>query len=193
MLQVGDYVKVHSREQFPCDLLIIAVAEKEGQPARGQCFVETKQLDGETNLKLRVAMPNTFDKVTDEAKLKAMKGQIKMEHPNNVIDNFEGRIDMGKFGVEVAQPMNVALRGCVLRNTEWIIGIVVNTGHDTKVMMSSRETEPKTSVLDKLVSTQIGRIIMLLMLFCFMGAIGSTAWRTENQAQNIWYLSLIHI
>lgn len=189
LLQVGDYVKVHSREQFPCDLLIIAVAEKEGQPARGQCFVETKQLDGETNLKLRVAMPNTFDKITDEAKLRAMKGQIKMEHPNNVIDNFEGRIDMGKFGVEVAQPMNVALRGCVLRNTEWIIGIVVNTGHDTKVMMSSRETEPKTSVLDKLVSTQIGRIIMLLMLFCFMGAIGSTAWRTENQAQNIWYLA----
>ena len=112
LLQVGDYVKVHSREQFPCDLLIVAVAEKDGQPARGQCFVETKQLDGETNLKLRVAMPNTFDKITDESQLKAMTGQIKMEHPNNVIDNFEGRVDMGPYGVEVAQPINVALRGC---------------------------------------------------------------------------------
>jgi phospholipid-transporting ATPase len=188
LLQVGDYVKVHSREQFPCDLLIVAVAEKEGQPARGQCFVETKQLDGETNLKLRVAMPNTFDKINDESKLAGMKGQIKMEHPNNVIDNFEGRVDMGQLGVEVAQPMNIALRGCVLRNTEWIIGIAVNTGHDTKIMMSARETEPKTSVLDKVVSLQIGRIILLLVFFCFMGAIGNAAWNQENEAGSIWYL-----
>ena len=77
----------------------------------------------------------------------------------------------------------------MLRNTEWIIGIVVNTGHDTKVMMSARETEPKTSVLDKVVSVQIGRIILLLMLFCFMGAVGSVAWCTENKANEIWYLA----
>eukprot|EP00605_Chrysophyceae_sp_TOSAG23-4_P001025 GSChrysophyteH1.ASY1.ANO1.1126.1 assembled CDS len=62
---MGDYVKVHSREQIPADLLVLC------------------QLDGETNLKLRLAMPNTM------------------------------------ANIQVCQPVNVLLRGCVLRNTDW--------------------------------------------------------------------------
>ena len=87
---------------------------------------------------------------------------------------------MNQLGVEVAQPLNITTWVRV-ENTEWIIGIAVNTGHDTKIMMSARETEPKTSVLDKVVSVQIGRIIILLVFFCFLSAMGNAAESGERR------------
>lgn len=62
-LVVGDFVKLLSHDRIPADILILSVAEKEGSPSAGLCFVETKSLDGETNLKIRNAMPNTFTMV----------------------------------------------------------------------------------------------------------------------------------
>ncbi len=63
-LNVGDAVKIHSRELIPADLLILAVHEKDHQRPTGLCFVETKSLDGETNLKIRSAIPSTMATVT---------------------------------------------------------------------------------------------------------------------------------
>ena len=70
-------------------------------------------------------------------------GEIEMEHPNNLIDSFSGVIELElpdaqleqresfrrsqspeirTRTVKVAiQPNNVILRGCVLRNTEWMV------------------------------------------------------------------------
>lgn len=61
-IAVGDFVKVHSRETIPADIVCLAVAEK-GNPPKGICFVETKSLDGETNLKIRNALPSTLSMV----------------------------------------------------------------------------------------------------------------------------------
>lgn len=62
-LAVGDYVKISTREMIPADVIIISVAEKTA-PAQGICYVETKSLDGETNLKIRTALPCTMSKVS---------------------------------------------------------------------------------------------------------------------------------
>lgn len=40
---------------------------------------------------------------------------------------------------EAIQTRNLLLRGCVLRNTRWVVGLVLNTGPDTKIIMSSLE------------------------------------------------------
>ena len=45
-LIVGDIVKIHSDEFIPADLLILYSSDP-----KGCCYVETKNLDGETNLK----------------------------------------------------------------------------------------------------------------------------------------------
>ena len=65
-INVGDYVKINSREMIPADIVIIAVAEKSSSidhPPQGLCYAETKSLDGETNLKLKSALPCTLSRV----------------------------------------------------------------------------------------------------------------------------------
>ena len=46
LIEVGSLVKVKEGENFPCDLILI-----QSSLPKGISFVETKNLDGETNLK----------------------------------------------------------------------------------------------------------------------------------------------
>ena len=142
---VGDFIRITSRQIIPADIMILSVAEQNKSAPVGLCYVETKSLDGETNLKIRNAMPNTLAKVGTSVALQELAGEIEMEHPNKLINSFSGILDIGQHGREPIQANNLLLRGCVLRNTEWVLGIVVNTGHDTKVMMSNTETKNKVS------------------------------------------------
>jgi phospholipid-translocating P-type ATPase (flippase) len=111
-----------------------------------------------------------------------------MEHPNKLIDTFSGVIDLLNIGRYAIEPQNVLLRGCVLRNTEWVVGIVVNTGHDTKIMMSATETTVKYSKLESEAAYQIKRIIVLLIALCLVGTIGHLIWDSVYQINHIWYL-----
>jgi hypothetical protein len=53
-VKVGDILKIENREQAPADMLLLAVNfPEDGSSPTGICYVETKSLDGETNLKLR--------------------------------------------------------------------------------------------------------------------------------------------
>jgi phospholipid-transporting ATPase len=114
-----------------------------------------------------------------------------MEHPNNLIDSFSGVIDLGHdIGREAVQISNVLLRGTVLRSTEWIIGVVVNTGHDTKVMMSNTKTRPKTSSLEQSASNEIKRIILLLIVVCSIGATGNAIFDNSQNINHSWYLNI---
>ena len=117
-------------------------------------------------------------------------GHIEMEHPNKLIETFSGVCDFAKYGRESIRAKNVLLRGCVLRNTDFVIGIVLNTGHDTKIMMSSTSTPSKTSTLETEAAKQIKRIIILLLIICFTGATGQAVWNNDLPVavQDQWYL-----
>ena len=49
-IEVGCIVKVKENEFYPCDMLLI-----NSKTPKGICYVETKNLDGETNLKHKTA------------------------------------------------------------------------------------------------------------------------------------------
>nr|KAE8935242.1 Phospholipid-transporting ATPase 3 [Phytophthora fragariae] len=53
-LQVGQLVCVENHEELPADVVVLATSEEEGR-----CFIETSNLDGETNLKRRIAVNPT--------------------------------------------------------------------------------------------------------------------------------------
>lgn len=43
---------------------------------------------------------------------------------------------------------NFALRGCTLKNTEFVVGVVVYVGADTRIMRNSTQSRPKKSDLE---------------------------------------------
>jgi phospholipid-translocating ATPase len=62
-VRVGDVVKVEKDAFFPADLLFLAASSEEGS-----CYVETMNLDGETNLKVRRALDKTREVHNDLAR-----------------------------------------------------------------------------------------------------------------------------
>ena len=53
-LRVGDLVLIEKNQRVPADLILLRTSD-----ATGTCFIRTDQLDGETDWKLRVAVPST--------------------------------------------------------------------------------------------------------------------------------------
>lgn len=51
---VGDLIIIEKDKRIPADVVLLRTTEKSGA-----CFIRTDQLDGETDWKLRIAMPYT--------------------------------------------------------------------------------------------------------------------------------------
>ncbi|KAK4481860.1 hypothetical protein RD792_012771 [Penstemon davidsonii] len=165
-LQVGDIVKVKQDGFFPADILFLASTNPDGV-----CYVETANLDGETNLKIRKAFEKTWDYVTPE-KVSEFNGEVQCEQPNNSLYTFTGNLIINKQTLPLS-PNQLLLRGCSLRNTEYIVGTVIFTGHETKVMMNSMKIPSKRSSLEKKLDKLILALFSILFCMCFLGAIGS--------------------
>ncbi|XP_019164546.1 PREDICTED: phospholipid-transporting ATPase 3-like [Ipomoea nil] len=165
-LQVGDIVRVKQDEFFPADLLFLASTNSDGI-----CYLETANLDGETNLKIRKALEKTWDYVTPE-KVAEFEGEIQCEEPNNSLYTFTGNL-MTQSQTLPLSPNQLLLRGCSLRNTEYIVGVVIFTGHETKVMMNSMKIPSKRSTLEKKLDKLILMLFSTLFCMCVLGAIGS--------------------
>ncbi|XAR53186.1 Phospholipid-translocating ATPase [Bertholletia excelsa] len=165
-LQVGDIVKVEQDGLFPADLLFLASTN-----ADGVCYIETANLDGETNLKIRKAREDTWDYVTAE-KASEFKGEIQCEQPNNSLYTFTGNLIIEEQTLALG-PNQLLLRGCSLRNTKHVIGVIIFTGHETKVMMNSMNVPSKRSTLEKKLDKLILAIFIVLFCMCLIGAVGS--------------------
>ncbi len=120
---------------------------------KGICYVETKNLDGETNLKHKTAEKHLNGKMqrANGDIESALNGTMVCEQPNDQIYKFEGTLYQPNTKSRI--PMNsdhLLLRGSSLRNTEWVIGFVVYAGHQTKIMMNSTGARFKKSKIDRL-------------------------------------------
>uniref|UniRef100_A0A0D3AA66 Phospholipid-transporting ATPase n=1 Tax=Brassica oleracea var. oleracea TaxID=109376 RepID=A0A0D3AA66_BRAOL len=164
-LQVGDIVKIKKDAFFPADILFLSSTNPDGI-----CYVETANLDGETNLKIRKALERTWDYLVPE-KASEFRGEIQCEQPNNSLYTFTGNLVVQKQTLPLS-PDQLLLRGCSLRNTEYIVGAVVFTGHETKVMMNAMNAPSKRSTLEKKLDKLIITIFCVLITMCLIGAIG---------------------
>ena len=173
-MKVGDVVKVKEREFFPADLVILSSTE-----AEGMFYVETKNLDGETNLKLKSVQKDLIDYFSSEDFDVSLHGQINIEEPNNRIYKFDGNYDYNSNLIPLSNDC-VALRGMSLRNTEHVTGVVVYTGHDSKIQMNSAGATYKTSNISRVTNRQIIYVFCIQIICAVIGSsIGST-WMIDN-------------
>uniref|UniRef100_A0A7N0VNK4 Phospholipid-transporting ATPase n=1 Tax=Kalanchoe fedtschenkoi TaxID=63787 RepID=A0A7N0VNK4_KALFE len=165
-LQVGDIVRVKQDGYFPADIMFLASTNSDGV-----CYVETANLDGETNLKIRKALEKTWDFLAPDKAIE-FKGDIHCEQPNNSLYTFTGNLIIENQTLPLS-PNQLLLRGCSLRNTKHIVGVVVFTGHETKVMMNAMNVPSKRSTLERKLDKLILTIFCVLFGMCLLGAIGS--------------------
>ncbi|KAL5067458.1 hypothetical protein RYX36_018345 [Vicia faba] len=91
---------------FPADLLFLASTN-----ADGVFYIETANLDGETNLKIRKALEKTWDYLTPE-KASEFKGEIQCEQPNNSLYTFTGNLLIQKQTLPLPKPDSFASMPC---------------------------------------------------------------------------------
>lgn len=74
-------------------------------------------------------------------------------------------------------------------NTLWIQGVVVYTGHDTKIMLNSVKARPKKSRLETLMNSLILIIFAIQMGMCFFASLCGQVWYQYHKDQ-ISYLEI---
>ena len=190
-VKVGDIVVVLRDEFFPADLLFLSSSNSEGT-----CYVETKNLDGETNLKLKKCVEATTG-MGDAARFAGWRATLECDAPNNSLYTFNGTLVLtGGAGADDEAPhdkvsigpANVLLRGSNLRNTEWVMGVAVYGGHDTKVMMNAMKAPSKRSGIERRLDSIVALMLFLLFLMCLAGSV-YMAQRTKKDGPKMWYLA----
>ncbi|KAF2735963.1 phospholipid-translocating P-type ATPase [Polyplosphaeria fusca] len=183
---VGDIVRVQSEAPFPADLVLLASSEPEGL-----CYIETANLDGETNLKIKQAIPETANFVSP-SELSRLGGKIRSEQPNSSLYTYEATLTIAAGGGEKELPLapdQLLLRGATLRNTPWIHGVVVFTGHETKLMRNATATPIKTTAVERMVNRQILMLVAVLISLSIISSVGDIIIRSTG-AGKLQYLEL---
>ena len=207
-VQAGDIVRVVRDQSFPCDMVLLSSSLEDAV-----CYVETKNLDGETNLKIKRGVEGIKNLSGGDGAgtMKEMTGgtatYVECEHPNNSLYTFTGNLDVpaaaydtsaggpgndGDFAGGASKkislvPANVLLRGSSLRNTEWVIGIAIYTGHDSKVMMNSSAAPSKRSSIERGMDTIVLSMLALLFVMSTVSACVCGLW-TKSTSPEMWFL-----
>lgn len=194
-LEVGDIVLLRDDDQIPADIVVLSTSD-----ANGICYVETKNLDGETNLKPRKALKATSGLLSEEdiehasfildaepphPNLYSFNGVLKFRGPPSGV----GIVDSNS-SVEKLEPVTInemLLRGCSVRNTKWIIGIVVFTGADTKIMMNGGDTPSKRSKIEKETNFNVIMNFFVLAALCLAAGIANGFYYSENNTSGDFF------
>uniref|UniRef100_A0A8C9AID3 Phospholipid-transporting ATPase n=1 Tax=Prolemur simus TaxID=1328070 RepID=A0A8C9AID3_PROSS len=180
---VGEIVKVTNGDHLPADLLSLSSSEPQAM-----CYIETSNLDGETNLKIRQGLPATSD-IKDIDSLMRISGRIECESPNRHLYDFVGNIRLDGHGTVPLGADQILLRGAQLRNTQWVHGIVVYTGHDTKLMQNSTSPPLKLSNVERITNVQILILFCILIAMSLVCSVGAAIWNRRHSGKD-WYLNL---
>ncbi|XP_029021680.1 phospholipid-transporting ATPase VB [Betta splendens] len=169
-VRVGDFVKVVCNETIPADLLLLHTSDPDCV-----CHIETANLDGETNLKQRRAVPHVC--ISDpELDPESFGSVVVCEKPNNNLNHFKCYVEKPNKERVGAGIESLLLRGCTVRNTDHAVGFVVYAGHETKSMLNNNGARYKRSKLERKLNTDVIFCVILLVAMCLVGAVGHYLW-----------------
>lgn len=162
-VKIGNLIKVYENEFIPADIILLKTHKTNNND--GICYIESKNLDGETSLKYKECNKDISKYYSDENELRSIRGKLDCEEPNEFIYDFNARltIALSERPIINIEKNSFILRGCSLKQTSYIFGLVVYIGHNTKIMKNSPSARSKTSRLESIMNFQV--IIVLLIQF----------------------------
>lgn len=181
-VKVGDIVHLTEGDWVPADIVLLAVDSNDTE-----AFIETMALDGETNLKSKFAHPELSKHTSKVVSLKNVQSIVTVEDPNPDLYNFEGHFTMNGQDYALGSD-NVIYRGCILRNTRAILGLVVFTGEETKIRMNNlRNPRTKAPKLQKNINYIV---IFMVLVVLTLSAFSLMAQRLfyNRDIEKMWYM-----
>ncbi|KAF9361516.1 putative aminophospholipid-translocase [Mortierella sp. NVP85] len=179
-IRVGDMIVVKKNQNVPADMILLRTTE-----GSGACFIRTDQLDGETDWKLRLAVPSCQALPSDEALLQ-LNASVYADSPHKDIHSFVGNLTREVDGPgPQTEPLSVD-------NTLWTntvvasgnaIGFVIYTGRDTRAVMNTNHPKTKIGQLD----SEVNRLSKILCAFTLTLSFAMIAM---NGFQGLWYIYL---
>jgi phospholipid-transporting ATPase len=127
--------------------------------------------------------------INDNETASDLHGTIQFEQPNNRLYNFDARIQIHNGPPISLDPDQLLLCGSTLRNTAWIIGVVIYTGHETKLMKNRNPTPRKVSKVEKKANRLVFIIMATQLAVCFCCVAGIVLW-TIYHDNKIWYFNV---
>ncbi|OLY78717.1 putative phospholipid-transporting ATPase VD [Smittium mucronatum] len=180
-VRVGDIVLLNNNDPVPADILLLSTSSPDGS-----CYADSKDLDGETNLKPKVSLDPTMH-CKDVAELMKFHFIVHTDSPTENMFVFNSRVCVQNNDSEMEYPTsikNMLLRGMVLKNTEWAIGIVIYTGKRTKVILNSGPPPFKRSRLERMMNKQVIANFGLLAFICiFFSIFGGILYSTYDSSR----------
>ncbi|KAF9585299.1 putative aminophospholipid-translocase [Lunasporangiospora selenospora] len=179
-IRVGDMIVVKKNQNVPADMILLRTTEESGA-----CFIRTDQLDGETDWKLRLAVPSCQSLPNDDALLD-LHASIYADAPHKDIHSFIGNFSKEGDGPGIqTEPLSVD-------NTLWAntviasgnaIGFVIYTGKDTRAVMNTNHPKTKIGLLD----SEVNRLSKILCAFTLTLSLSMIAL---NGFAGLWYIYL---
>ena len=172
-IKIGDIVKVFKDQQIPADLLLLTTSDESGF-----CYIETKNIDGETNLKNKQSNEVFKKEIKTDEDLSKLKYICITKPPNEFIYKFDATLYKINNNGKIENPNNFILmdnksfllRGCTLRQTEYIIGVAVYIGENTKTMINAPKVKVKHSHVEQIMNRQIIIVFIIQLIISSIAA-----------------------
>ncbi|KAI9594921.1 ATPase, class II, type 9A [Syncephalis fuscata] len=183
---VGDLVVICKDQRIPADMILLRTTEQDGT-----CFLRTDQLDGETDWKLRIAVPST-QHLPSDASLLQLIAYVNADRPHKDIHTFIGTLTRSN-SLASSSAAESSVDSLGVENTLWTntvlaagsaVGLVVYTGSETRAVMNTNQAETKMGQLD----WEINRLSKIL---CFVTFLMSLLLIALNEFRGIWYVYLV--
>ncbi|XP_027343914.1 phospholipid-transporting ATPase 1-like [Abrus precatorius] len=170
-IRVGEITKINANETIPCDIVLLSTSDP-----TGVAYVQTINLDGESNLKTRYAKQETH--LNKEGF--NFSGLIKCEKPNRNIYGFQANMEVDGKKLSLGSS-NIVLRGCELKNTTWALGVAVYCGRETKAMLNSSGAPSKRSRLETRMNFEIIMLSFFLVALCTVTSVCAAVWLKRHK------------
>ncbi|KAI8982002.1 phospholipid-translocating P-type ATPase [Mycotypha africana] len=178
-IKVGDMIHIMKDQRIPADMILLRTTEESGAS-----FIRTDQLDGETDWKLRLAIPSLQSLPSDQDLLD-IKGSVYADAPHKDIHSFVGNLTIidDHTQSERIEPLGV-------ENTMWTntvlasgsaVGFVVYTGSDTRAVMNTNHPKTKVGLIDQEING-LAKILFAVTLALSVLMVGLNGFR------GIWYI-----